>query len=234
MFTVTPAWTAAFPGAAAGTLIMRSAGNLVSSPELQRSKLESEQRLRARFGPVGKEGIRATPALRAYDAYYRRFGKTYHVQLQLESLVLKGRSIPGGLPLVEAMFTAELEDLLLTAGHDVDALRLPIVLDAAAGTERYTLLSGQEQVLKPGDMCMADAGGVISSVLYGPDQRTRITAGTRSVLFAVYAPAGIGADAVREHLQRIAANVRLMAPQAMVEEQTVYQAPVASPAERPD
>jgi DNA/RNA-binding domain of Phe-tRNA-synthetase-like protein len=207
---------------------MRSASNPASCPELQRSKQELEQRLRARFGPVGKEGIRATPTLRAYDAYYRRFGKTYHVQLQLESLVLKGRSIPGGLPLVEAMFMAELEDLLLTAGHDLDALRLPIVLDVAAGTERYTLLNGQEQVLKPGDMCMADPSGVISSVLYGPDQRTRITAATRSVLFAVYAPAGIGADAVREHLQRITANVRLITPQATAEEQAVYQAPLRS------
>jgi hypothetical protein len=95
MLTATPAWTATFPGAAAGTLTMRSASNPASCPELQRSKQELEQRLRARFGPVGKEGIRATPTLRAYDAYYRRFGKTYHVQLQLESLVLKGRSIPG-------------------------------------------------------------------------------------------------------------------------------------------
>jgi len=34
------------------------------------------------------------PILKAYQEYYRRFKKTYHVQLQLESLLFKGKSIP--------------------------------------------------------------------------------------------------------------------------------------------
>lgn len=38
---------------------------------------------------------------------------------------------------------------------------------------------------------MADGEGVISTVLFGPDQRTRITPGTTDVLFAAYAPTGV-------------------------------------------
>jgi hypothetical protein len=34
------------------------------------------------------------------------------------------------------------------------------------------------------------------------------------VLFAVYAPAGVGEDAVRSHLDDIRANVLLVAPEA--------------------
>jgi len=42
-------------------------------------------------------------------------------------------------------------------------------------------------------MFIADGQGVISSIVYGPDRRTRITLATRNAVFTVYAPAGIGA-----------------------------------------
>lgn len=48
----------------------------------------------------------------------------------------------------------------------------------------------------------------------GPDRRTRITPETGDVLFAVYAPAGVGENAVRDHLEDIRANVLLVAPGA--------------------
>ena len=164
------------------------------------------------------------PVLQAYHAYYRRFNKTYHVQLQLESIVLKGKSLPSGSALVEAMFMAEVENLLLTAGHDLDALDLPIRLEVSKGDEHYTLLRGQAQVLKAGDMLMADGAGVISSILYGPDQRTQITASTRNVVYTVYAPPGVDAQAVQRHLQAIQQNVRLVAPGGRVELSQVFGA----------
>jgi DNA/RNA-binding domain of Phe-tRNA-synthetase-like protein len=85
------------------------------------------------------------------------------------------------------------------------------------GDERYTTLNGRDQALKAGDMLMRDAEGIISSVLYGPDRRSRIMPGTTAVLFAVYAPAGIGETAVREHLEDIRAGVLLIAPEARTE-----------------
>jgi hypothetical protein len=88
----------------------------------------------------------------------------------------------------------------------------------------FTMLNGREQVLKPGDMMMADGLGVISSVLYGPDQRTRIVPATHSVLFTVYAPAGIEEPMLRQHLRDIESNVRLVAPEAETELLEVYGA----------
>jgi len=122
------------------------------------------------------------------------------------------------------MFIAELKNLLLTAGHDLQSIQPPIRLAVAKGDERYTMLNGREQVCKAGDMMMADGQGVISSVLHGPDQRTRITADTRQVIFAVYAPPGIGEPAVRQHLQDIQSNVLLIAPNARVEYLEVHAA----------
>jgi len=175
-----------------------------------------EAELRERFAGQDRAALRALPVLQAYDAYYKQFKKTYHVQLQLESIVFKGRSLPGVAALVEAMCMAELKNMLLTAGHDLDSVREPVTLDVAQGTEHYTCLGGQETDLKPGDMVIADAQGVLSSIIYGPDARTPIPPETRNVLFTVYGASGIGAAAMRAHLEDIRDNVRVVAPEAEV------------------
>jgi DNA/RNA-binding domain of Phe-tRNA-synthetase-like protein len=71
---------------------------------------------------------------------------------------------------------------------------------------------------------MRDGAGVISSILYGPDQRTQITPATRNVLFAVYAPEGIEAEVVLAHLWDLQTYVRLIAPEARTEMLQVFSA----------
>jgi len=221
-FAVSEAWKAAYPGAHAGTLAMRDVANPARHAGLDERTDQLEAQLRSRFAGQNRAQLKEIPTIRAYTAYYARFNKSYHVQLQLESVALKGKSIPRPGALVQAMFTAELQDMLLTAGHDLQSLQLPVTLNVATGDERYVLLTGQEQPLKSSDMFMSDGLGVISSVLYGPDQRTRITPATQHALFAVYAPAGISEDEVRRHLLNIQANVSLVSPEASTELLAVF------------
>lgn len=222
MLEVTSAWKSTYPAAQAGVLVMRSASNPAHDPALEAQKASLEEQLRTQFSGQDRVTIASHPILRAYAEYYRQFKKTYHIQLQLESIVLKGKSIPSVAALVEAMFMAEMKDLLLTAGHDLDTLHLPLLLDVATGNETYTLLRGEEQILKAGDMMISDQAGVISSILYGPDQRTQITSETSNVIFTVYAPPGIKEESVIGHLQHIKENVMIFAPQAQVESLKVY------------
>jgi len=222
MFEPTPAWRSTYPEAHAGVLVMRAVSNPVHHAALESQKAALEQELRKQFSGQDRAAIASHPILRAYAEYYRRFKKTYHIQLQLESIVLKGKSIPTVAGLVEAMFMAEMKDMLLTAGHDLDALKLPLSLDVATGTEQYTLLRGEQQTLKAGDMMISDQVGVISSIVHGPDQRTQITPDTRDVIFTVYAPPGINEQTVAQHLQSIKENVLLFAPQAQVELFQIY------------
>jgi DNA/RNA-binding domain of Phe-tRNA-synthetase-like protein len=224
LFKVTSGWKALYPDAHAGILVMGDVGNRATCLELERQKQDLEERLSTRFTGQDRKALEAIPAISAYNAYYKQFKKTYHVQAQLESIAFKGRTIPSAGALVMAMFMAELKNLLLTAGHDLDTLQLPVMLAAASGEESYTLLRGQEQVLKPGDMMMADQKGVISSIVYGPDQRTQIREQTGNVLFAVYAPAGISIEAVQSHLQDIRDYVRLVSPAAGVKALQIYGA----------
>jgi DNA/RNA-binding domain of Phe-tRNA-synthetase-like protein len=216
MFDITDCWKTTYPDAHAGILVMNDVENPAACPELDRRKQDLEAELRARFAGQDRKALDAIPAILAYNTYYKQFKKTYHVQAQLESIAFKGRAIPSVGALVTAMFIAELKNLLLTAGHDLDSLQLPVTLGVAGGDECYTLLRGQEQALKAGDMMMADRAGVISSIVYGPDQRTQITAHTHNVLFAVYAPAGISGLAVQIHLQDIRDYVHIVSPAATV------------------
>lgn len=224
MLILSKTWRTAHPGAHIGILAMRDASNPDHAPALDEQKTALEAKLRHQFAGQTRAEIKALPTIRAYNKYYKRFKKTYHVQHQLESVVLKGKDIPRTAALVEAMFMAELENLLLTAGHDLDLVRQPVTVHSAGGTESYIGISGREQTLKAGDMVITDAEGVLSSIIYGPDQRTRINAQTQNVLFTIYAPAGISADAVKHHLQSIRDYVMLVAPSAEVAQLEVYAA----------
>jgi DNA/RNA-binding domain of Phe-tRNA-synthetase-like protein len=217
IFEVTPAWKSAFPGAHAGVLVMRDVNNPASHTALERSKEELMVDLRSRYRGLDRSQLLALPGLRVYDDYYKRFKKTYHVQLQLESIVFKGKTIPSVAALVEAMFMAEIKNMLLTAGHDLDALQPPIRLDVTRGDEIYTLMRGQPQQVKPGDMTISDGLGIMSNIIYGPDQRTQIQPGTRNVIYTSYAPAGIDVASLTNHLQDIKGYVLIFSPQARTE-----------------
>jgi DNA/RNA-binding domain of Phe-tRNA-synthetase-like protein len=220
MFRVTDDWKRAYPGAHAGLLAMRNVINPPRHAELDLQKEELETDLRALFKE--RDSLKSLLPIKAYQEYFKRFKKTYHVFQQLESVVFKGKSIPQVAALVEAMFMEELRNMLLTAGHDLDAVQAPLKLDTSKGNEKYIRMNGQEQVLKSGDMMIADSVAVISSVIYGPDRRTMISPATRRVLFTVYGVPGIGEQSVRQHLEGIEANVRLVSPDAELELLEVY------------
>lgn len=222
MFTVSNEWKTAYPGAVAGVLAMRDVANPETHIELNRKKKELEEELRTLF--KDPEELKALQSIRAYKDYYKRFKKSYHVLHQLESVIFKGKSLPRVAALVEAMFMAELRNMLLTAGHDLDALKIPLKLDVAKGNETYVKLNGEQQALKAGDMMISDSAAIISCVIYGPDKRTRIMPYTRNVLFTTYAAPGVGEKAVQQHLEGLQTNVKIISPEAKVELMETYRA----------
>ena len=217
MFTTTQRFSEIYPKAHAGLLVMRGVENPARHEGLEEHKRDLELELRKRFACKTPQEIDGTHPFSDYSAYYRKFDKTYHVTGQLKSVVFKDKPIPSVAALVEAMFIAELKNGLLTAGHDLDQLQLPLKLDAATGMETYTLMRGSDQQLKPGDMYITDTKGILSSILYGPDHRTQITPETKNAAFTVYAPEGISPSEVEAHLQDIRDLVLLISPTSQVE-----------------
>jgi len=111
MLIVSEHWRTAHPGAAVGILAMQEVANPEQHPALDRRKAELEEEIRSRS--TDRAALASLRPMQAYDAYYKRYKKTYHVLLQLESVALRGQPIPRVAALVEAMFMAELKNLLL-------------------------------------------------------------------------------------------------------------------------
>jgi DNA/RNA-binding domain of Phe-tRNA-synthetase-like protein len=214
---VSHGWSSAYPGAHVGVLRMTGVRNPESDPALDALLENTAARLRVRWAGCLRADLLAAPELAAYAAYYRRFDKTYHVLLQLESVALKGKPLRARGALVSAMFAAELESGLLTAGHDAERVAGELTIDVVGAGDRYVGIGDREIGATPADMCIRDAEGIISSVVYGPDDRTRLVESTTVAVFTTYAPSGISPEAVIRHLETLAAGVRVVAPDAAVE-----------------
>ena len=211
-------WKDATPGTSAGILVVRNAPNGPVGASVEAFRTETEESLRARCGSMDRTALRELPVYREYAAYYRRFDKSYHVLMQLESIVLKGKHVPKVSNLVTAMFAAELSSGVLTAGHDLDLLDLPLDVSLASPDEAYALLGKETlQNMKDGDLRVADRRGVIGSILYGPDDRSPIGPETKNVLYLVYGVPGVSRDAIREHLERLWERVSSLSPHAVKE-----------------
>lgn len=216
--SATDEWRTALPGAIIGLLELSDLKNTGSSSRLNERKREIEADLRGRYKDFTRRDFLALPVMGEYDRYYSRFNKTYHVQLQLESIVLKGKRLPDVSPAVDANFMAEVETLILTAGHDSQKLHGPIVMDVSREGEQMTQMNGTSKAIRSGDMIMRDADGICCSILYGQDARSPICPQTSRILYVAYAPPGVTADIVESHLRRIEENVRLFSADIAVEQ----------------
>jgi hypothetical protein len=204
----------AYSGWGIGLLEMGALGARTRNPELDAHVRGVEERLKDRLGGKSRKELAAIRPLDAYAGHFGRWGKAYPVLLQAEAIASKGRRLEMPDPLVLAMFAAELEGLLLTAGHDLDALKAPFILAEADGAAAMPTLGGSEKTPPAGDLVMADAEGIVASVLLGPDSRTSISPATSRALLVVYAPPGIGAREVEAGLRRLGDAVVLACPGA--------------------
>ena len=216
--SATDDWKNSHPGAIIGLLELSGVLNSTSSSELHERKRQAEARLRERYQGFTRQDFLALPVMADYERYYKRFNKTYHVQLQVESIVLKGKNLPDVSPLVDSNFIAEVETFVLTAGHHVDKLHDPVFIDVSREGDSMTQMNGTSKALRAGDMVMKDAGGICCTILYGQDNRSPISRETMHVLYVSYAPAGVLAETVDLQLHRIEENIRSFSPTAVLEQ----------------
>jgi DNA/RNA-binding domain of Phe-tRNA-synthetase-like protein len=223
IFSVDRALVEKYPGAKAGILVIKDIENTPSHPELDKLRTEVESKLREQFQGFSRERFNELPVIDSYNSYYKNFGKTYHVRAQLESII-NGKPLSSGSAVLTAMFIAEVKNMLLTAGHDCYRLDFPVRIRVGSDAEKFTDIRGSEKDIVSGDMIMSDGKGVISSVLLGPDSRTKLTPSVREVLFAVYAPSEVSREAVHSHLKDIETYVKCFSPNSKTEFLEVFEA----------
>jgi len=224
LISETKEWRIAHPGAVIGLLELSGVENTIRCFPLDNRKREIEAQLREKYGEFTRQKLVSLPVMSAYKRYYSRFKKTYHVQLQVESIAQKGKKLPNISPLVDANFIAEVETFILTAGHDVAKLQKPILIDVSREGDTIAQMNGERKPIRAGDMIMKDADGVSCSIIYGQDNRSYISPETSHVLYVAYASAGVLPEMIETQLEKIEENIRLFSPNAIVEQKRLLRA----------
>ncbi len=212
-----------YPGIQFGSLVVKGLGKSTNKEAFTELKKEEISELIINYKDYERNKFINTEPMMQYRNYYKKYNKTYHLLLQLESVVLKGRSVPDAGAFVEAMFLAELKDLILTAGHDMDALSTPLNLKIAKGGESFTGISGQVQALSENDLYLEDQLGILSSIINGPDDRTRISSKTKRVMYFAYGVQNITRQQIMQHLNRIKDYLAIYAPDASFEDIMIWE-----------
>ena len=196
-FTVRPEVKILYPAAHFGSIIIHNQENQKKHPDLEEAKHQLEEKIRETYPQPADDEV-----IQCYADYYGKWGKTYHIDFQIKS-IKKGRGFPNVSTHVDGMFMAELENRILTSGHDADTVQGSLSYDLADDGEEYVKLNGKKQVLVKNDIVLRDEEGVLASILFGPAARTSISMETVNPLFFAWCPIGITSEAVEAHLSTI-------------------------------
>ena len=195
--TVKPEVKILYPSAHFGSLTIRNQNNQKKHQALDEAKHQLEEKIREKYPRPAEDDV-----IRCYADYYGKWGKTYPIEFQIDS-IKKGRGFPNVSTHVDSMFMAELENRILTSGHDVDTIQGSLIYDLADDGEEYIKLNGKKQVLVKRDIVLRDDEGILASILFGPAARTSITMETLNPLYLAWCPIGIMPEAVDAHLSTL-------------------------------
>ena len=204
VFAVRPEVNILYPSAHFGSLIIHNQYNQKKHPDLEEAKRQLEEKIRETYLPPAEDEV-----IQCYADYYGNWGKTYHIEFQINS-IKKGRGFPNISTHVDSMFMAELENRVLTSGHDSDTVQGRLIYDLADDGEEYVKLNGKKQILLKNDIVLRDEEGILASILFGPAARTSITMETVNPLFFAWCPIGITPEDVEAHLSTIQSYVEIV------------------------
>jgi DNA/RNA-binding domain of Phe-tRNA-synthetase-like protein len=203
-FNVRPEVKIFYPTATFGSITINKQHNMKKHPDIEQTKRLLEKKIREIY-PAPKED----PIVQSYSGYFDKWGKTYPIEFQINS-IKNGRTFPQVSTHVDCMFMAELENRILTSGHDKDAIQGRLVYDLADEGEEYVKINGKKQVLHKNDIILKDDGGVLASVLFGPAARTSINMDTVAPLYFAWCPVGIDQETVDGHLSTITKFLKIV------------------------
>jgi DNA/RNA-binding domain of Phe-tRNA-synthetase-like protein len=211
MITVEQRLYEKYPNVGFGILSIQGfeTSNLSDFEAVKRAEID---RTRKQYAQYDRQAFVQTDPVQHYVRYYKQFKKTYHVLHQLESIVLKDKTIPDADPLVQVLFLAEVKHMMLIAGHDLDCTVGKLKMDLSRGGERYIGASGQEIELKENDIYLRDGDGAILSIIYGQDFRTRITQNTKNVMYLIEGVEGISDERMMATLAEMLRYLRVFNP----------------------
>lgn len=223
MITISSKAKAMYPDLCIGALLIKNINNSYLNSEMYNASRALEKDLRMQYGSLTRKELNNTEVLSGYFSYCKKFTKTYHVLLQLESIIFKDKQIPSVSPLVQSMFMGELKNHFLSSVHDYAFVEEPLHLDLSNGEEAFTYFNGEKRILKKEDLYIKDNKDIISAILYGMDEKTKVTEKTTEALYTVYVPFKIEGKKILLHLEDMAKFVKTNDSNVTIEELKIYR-----------
>jgi DNA/RNA-binding domain of Phe-tRNA-synthetase-like protein len=190
-----------YPESIFGALIIRNVPNMKIHEALETRKRALERRIRELFVDMNTDSM-----IKYYNTYFKIWGKIYPIEYQINT-IKSGGKFPQVSVLVDSMFLAELNNRILTSGHNLDEIQGDLVFDVSKGGERYLKLNGKEQELKKDDILLKDEEGILASIIYGPARRTSISSKTKNALYYAWCPYTLDEETILAHLKEILINL---------------------------
>lgn len=163
VFQYHPAVLERYPTLRAGVILLSNLRNRNTPDTLQHAYLQEQQQVLQR---IGQSPLSEIPSLAAWRVAFRLFGvdpTQYRsaAEALLRRLTKKG-DIPNINALVDLCNLVSIRYALPVAAFDLRALHLPITVQFASGTERYTPL-GEAVLEQPpaGEVVFADETGLV-------------------------------------------------------------------------
>jgi DNA/RNA-binding domain of Phe-tRNA-synthetase-like protein len=193
LFSVSEAYRSVYPEVAFGLTRISDCRNPDNPPGFDEAKRQWLRKMRKR------ETLSAiTARIETYDRFFRSFGYDCPLTKHLK------RTVQSGFPrynlMVDAHFLAEMCAGILVAVADCERMAGDLVLDVAREGETCLGLGRREFRTKKGEIVLRDEQEIICVLCQGADEKTRVAAGTRQVLFYAYAVPGVAAGPIREGL----------------------------------
>ena len=223
MLSISPDAKELFSDLKIGLLLISNIKNAYLNDKMATAKDSLIEGLKKKYGSLSRKELIQTEVLQGYYSYYKSFKKTYHVLLQLGSVIYKEKGIPLVSPVVQSMFMAELKNHFLTSVHDYSKIVEPLYLDHTIGGELFTLFNGEQKLLKKDDLYIRDKKDIISNVLNGMDERTKVTSDTHTAMYNVYVPFFIDDQKIQSHLDDMANYLKLNDENIIIEERSIYK-----------
>ena len=160
-----------------------------------------------------------TERIGIYETFFKGFGFNCPLPGHLK------RTVNSGFPrydlMVDAHFMAEMCAGILVAVTDHDRFEGALTLDLADEGEICAGMGEREIRTKKNEIVLRDEKEIVCVLCQGADEKTRVSEGTRNVLFYAYAVPGIEREFIKEGLH-IAADTMALFGGGTIEYIEVY------------
>ncbi len=193
-FSKTTAYESCYPEVGFGLVLITECVNPENSDGFDHYKRKLLRRMRKR-----ETLAEITERIVLYDKFFQEFGYNCPLPGHLK------RTVNSGFPrydlLVDAHFMAEMCAGILVAVTDFDRFEGGLTLDLAAEGEVCRGMGGREMRTRQGEIVLRDEVEIVCVLCQGADEKTRVTAGTRNVLFYAFGVPGVESEHIENGLQ---------------------------------